>query len=136
MRTSRRAALGAILGAPLASVPTVAATPSVSPKLARLIAKHDRINAKLDAACDVLGFGYPRGLIKAAAAMRAQVVRYPCANMADVMAKALCVARLWPVEDLQFEIDKAPPRDGCSMDVMSLGIVMELAMMGGMKPCA
>ena len=60
--STHRAALGAIPAAPLASAPAVtsaltAERSAASPELVRLIAKHERINARRDAACDENGMG-------------------------------------------------------------------------------
>ncbi|MCJ2069999.1 hypothetical protein MKK75_14535, partial [Methylobacterium sp. J-030] len=66
--STRRAALGAILTAPLASASARADEPAASPKLVRLIAKHDRINALLNASGGDSGIDYPKGLIRAAGA--------------------------------------------------------------------
>lgn len=139
---TRRAALGAILAAPLASVPaaaTVAAprssVPPVSRKLARLIAKHDRINAILNAESDDCNPAR-RGTARAAGAIRARVTAFPSASFADILAKAACLARLWPLSDAEGEVQSKAASGHVYMDDMALNIAMEVMKLGEGMLCA
>lgn len=134
--STRRAALGAILAAPLASVPAVAATQSVSAGLTRLIAKHDRINEMLFSSESDDGYSFNEGLMRAAAAMRGRVLSYPAQGLPDILAKVECLARLWPLDELRKEVAKAARSGHVTIDDMAEGIVLELALLGEGAPRA
>lgn len=153
--STRRAALGAILAAPLtggavmalpsgSSQPVAAAAdfpesgklPAVSPELVRLIAKHDRIDAMLKASVSDDGVEYDQGLMRAAGAMRARVLSYPASGLPDILAKVACVARLWPLSDLREEVAQAAQSGRATIDDMVEGIVLELALLAEGTLCA
>lgn len=133
---TRRAALGTILAAPLASMPARAEQRAASPKLVRLIAKHDRINAMLKASGDEDGLHYPKGLIRAAGAMRARLLGFPSRGLPDILAKAACMARLYPLADLEEELNSEVASGHVYIDEVALGIALDLMKLGEGTLCA
>lgn len=111
-RTSRRAALGAILAAPLATSPVAAKAnvPGISPELARLIRKSRIANARVDAEINEPGFLH--GSVRAAAALRCRVARFPSNSIADVLAKARHTVAVWDHDCCQEEFEAATARAG------------------------
>jgi hypothetical protein len=109
--------------------------PPVSQKLARLIAKHDRINAILQSKSGEPG-PIDRGLIRAAGAIRARVAGFPSASFADTLAKAACLARLWPLADADQEIQSNVASGYVYMDTMALNIAVEVMRLGEGTLCA
>lgn len=141
-RSTRRAAPHAILVAPLASVSAAAngvvthpSLPPVSRKLARLIAKHDRINAIPDAESDDYNPAR-RGTARAAGAIRARVIAFPSASFADILAKAACLARLWPLSDAEGEVQSKTASGHVYRDDMALNIAVEVMKLGDGTLCA
>lgn len=136
---TRRAALGAILTAPLTggAVTAQPLTPAVSPELLRLIAKHDRINAILEEEGDNDDISLPSyGTMRAAAVARTRVLGFQSAGMADVLAKAACLGRLWPTEDLALELQFKLKKSEVCMDEMALGLALDLMRMAEGSLCA
>ena len=132
--STRRAAFGAILAAPLASVPAFSREmPSASPQLVRLIAKHDRINERLRAIEDDED---QRGLCRAAGAIRARVAGFQSRSFADTLAKAACMARLWPLADAEAEVRRDVASGYVYMDLMALNIAVEVMRLGEGTLCA
>ena len=132
--STRRAALGAILAAPLASVPVVASAP-VSPELARLIVKHDRINAILDAECDGERFA-SEDTCRAAGLARARVAGFRSQGLPDILAKAACLARLYPLADMELEVREEVETGHANLDCMAHNIAAELMRFGEGTLCA
>jgi hypothetical protein len=109
--------------------------PPVSRKLARLIAKHDRINAILNAVCD--DYGPARwGTARAAGAIRARVTAFPSASFADILAKAACLARLYPLADADEEVQSRVASGHVYIDDMALNIAVEVMKLGEGTLCA
>ena len=132
--STRRAALGAILAAPLSSVPAISREmPSASPQLLRLIAKHDRINECLRAVEDDED---QRGLSRAAGAIRARVAGFQSKSFADTLAKASCLARMWPLVDAEAEVRRDVASGYVYMDLMALNIAVEVMQLGEGTLCA
>jgi hypothetical protein len=138
---TRRAALGAILSAPLTGGAVMAlpsetpqpTTPAASPKLVRLIAKHDRIERLLRDASEE---GAHRGLVRAAGAMWARVAGFQSASFADTLAKAACLARMWPLADAEAEVRRDAGSGYAYMDCMALNIAVEVMRLGEGSQCA
>ncbi len=130
--STRRAALGAILAAPLASVPAVAAT--VSPKLARFIAEHDAHRVVMDDHAE--NESPSREDCRKAGRLRARIVRFPSAGWADTMAKAACLARLYPLADAEEDLVAELRDDHAYLDAMALGIACEVMRYGEARQCA
>ncbi|MGT2482357.1 hypothetical protein ACU4GR_33800 (plasmid) [Methylobacterium oryzae CBMB20] len=112
----------------LASRP--AALAAASPELVALIAALDHVNSAL---LDLetlaeLGTSTPeaeRDLNAAAGALRARLAAFPSRGLPDVLAKAACVARLYPPADIQAEI--RPALGGRALlDDMWVGLAVEL----------
>lgn len=141
--STRRAALGAILAAPLAggavtashSRATAAARPAASPELVRLIAKHDRINAILDCEADERDSTKP-GTRRAAGMARARVTAFPSQSLADILAKAACLARLWPIAEAEEEVRDKAASGHVYIDCMALNIFVEVMKLGEGALCA
>lgn len=132
--TSRRAALGAILAAPFATVPAKAAA-SVTPELARLIAKHNRINAILED--EGAGDGFPsNGTCRAAGMARARVAGFPSKGLPDIVAKAVCLMRVYGIPEAEGEIADHCERGHIYLDAMAVGIALEAARYGEGTLCA
>jgi hypothetical protein len=130
---SRRAALGAILAAPLASVPAVA-TSTISPALSRIIAEHDAHQATKDDWPDSV---WPtEAERKEAGRLRALVAGYPSAGWPDTMAKAACLARLWPVAEAEDEVRSECEGGHAYLECMALAIACEVMRLGGATSCA
>lgn len=138
--STRRAAIGAILAAPLASVPAAAnfpgsgKLPAVSPELVRLIAKHDRINERLNASSYETSCNH--GLVRAAGAMRARVAGFPSHGLPDILAKAECLARLYPLADAEHEVREEIASGHAYLDCMALNIAIEVMKLGEGTLCA
>ena len=135
--STRRAALGAMLAAPLASVPAIAGpaasqSPAASPQLVRLIAKHDRINERLRAVEDDED---QRGLSRAAGAIRARVAGFQSRSFVDTLAKASCLARMWPLVDAEAEVRRDVASGYVYMDLMALNIAVEVMRLGEGSLC-
>ena len=131
--STRRAALGAILAAPLASVPAVAA-PTVSPELARIIAEHDAHRAVMD---DRPDDEWPTKENRCEGGrLRALVAGFPSAGWADTMAKAACLARLWPIEEAEEEMRFQVDAGYAYLDCMALAIACEVMRLGEGGSCA
>ncbi|SFM10100.1 hypothetical protein [Methylobacterium pseudosasicola] len=133
--STRRAALGAILAAPLtggavmalpSNVPQPTA-PAVSPELVRLIAKHDRINAILNRETQTDDSSLPSyGTMRAARHARTRVTGFSSRSFADTLAKAACLGRLWPTDELAIEVGLKVRQTEVCMDEMALGLALEL----------
>ena len=131
--STRRAALGAILAAPLASVPAVAMS-AVSPKLAQFIAEHDAHRAVMD---DRPGDEWPTKENRCEGGrLRALVAGYPSKGWADTMAKAACLARLWPIEEAEEEMRSQVDTGHAYLDCMALAIACEVMRYGEGGSCA
>ncbi|MCJ2070593.1 hypothetical protein MKK75_17630, partial [Methylobacterium sp. J-030] len=104
--------------------------PAASPKLVRLIAKHDRINALLNASGGDSGIDYPKGLIRAAGAMRSRVLGFPSRSLPDILAKAACMARLYPLADLEEELNSKAASGHAYIDEVVLGVALDLMKLG------
>lgn len=130
--STRRAALGAILAAPLASAPATAS--SVSPKLAQIIAEHDAHRAVMD---DHPEDEAPtREDCRKAGRLRARIVRFPSLGWADTMAKAACLARLYPLRDAEEDLACELKDNHAYLDAMALNIVVEVMQLGEGTLCA
>ena len=130
--STRRAALGAILAAPLTSVP--AAASSASPKLAQIIAEHDAHRAVMN---DHPEDEAPtREDCRKAGRLRARIVRFPSQGWADTMAKAACLARLYPLRDAEEDLAHELKDNHAYLDAMALGIACEVMRLGEAKQCA
>lgn len=128
-RSTRRAALGSILAAPLASVPAAATTPApnVSPELARLIAECIEADHTLrDCAKGDPDFvDWPRHLCVASGLARGRVVRFASVSHADVQAKLRLLALIYPVADIRCEAE--PDGKGHAyLDNVALSVVADL----------
>ena len=143
--STRRAALGAILAAPLTggavmALPSGSPQPvvsAVSPELVRLIAKHDRINAILDEETDTDDLSLPSyGTMRAACVARTRVLGFQSAGMADVLAKAACLGRLWPTEELALELRWKVKNSEVCMDEMAMGLALDLMRIAEGTLCA
>ncbi|MCJ2023675.1 hypothetical protein [Methylobacterium sp. J-067] len=130
--STRRTALGALAAAPLAGLPLkgvgIRLPPDVSPELTALIAEHDRTNALLNAYLDDENCEYlvHAEYVGTAGAMRVKVLAFPSRNLSDILAKAACVLRLRPVEDLQAEVDLKSKSEHVYLNDMSNGLLLEL----------
>jgi hypothetical protein len=132
--STRRAALGAILAAPLAASPATAKTalPGISPELARLIRKSQAADDRLRAEdSDVGGRGFSRGSMRAAAALRCRVATFKSASMADVLAKARHTAAIWEIDCAQEEFEAATANGECYLDDMAHGVFLDLLRVAG-----
>lgn len=131
--STRRAALGAILAAPLASVPAAAAS-TVSDELVRLIAEHDAQRAAMDDQpddeCPTKDQRIEGGRL------RARVAGFPSNGWPDTMAKAACLARLYPVNEAEDEVRSACESGYAYLDCMALNIACEVMRYGEGMPCA
>jgi hypothetical protein len=143
--STRRAALSVILSVPLTGGAVMAlpsdspqlTTAAVSPELVRLIAKHDRINAILDEETDSDDLRLPSyGTMRAACVARTRVLAFQSAGVADVLAKAACLGRLWPTEDLALELRLKIKNSEVCMDEMALGLALDLMRMAEGTLCA
>ncbi|MCJ2056668.1 hypothetical protein MKL09_08880 [Methylobacterium sp. J-048] len=133
MASTRRAALGAILAAPLASVPAATA-PTVSPELARIIAEHDAHRAVME---DNPDDERPTKEDRCEGGrLRALVAGFPSVGWADTMAKAACLARLWPVEEAEEEMRSQVDAGYAYLDCMALAIACEVMRLGEAQRCA
>ncbi|MCJ2025099.1 hypothetical protein [Methylobacterium sp. J-067] len=130
--STRRVALGALAAASLAALPAKGAglklPTGVSPELAALIVEHDRTNALLNAYLDDENCEYVlhAQFVGTAGAMRVKVLAFPSRNLSDILAKAACVLRLWPVEDLQAEVGSKAKSEHVYIDDMSNALLLEL----------
>lgn len=135
-RATRRAALGAILAAPLASVPAAAGIPAagVSPELARLIRKSQRADDCLRAQD---GDEWNPGNIRAAAALRCRVAKFRASGIADVLAKAKHTVAVWGYECAQEEFEAATAEGFAYVNDMAIAVALDLARLAGEDaPCA
>ncbi|MCJ2133015.1 hypothetical protein MKK69_02845 [Methylobacterium sp. J-026] len=131
--STRRAALGAILAAPLASVPAVA-TPTVSPGLTQLIEEHDAHRAVMD---DRPDDEWPtKGNRCQSGRLRALVAGFPSSSWADTMAKAACLARSWPIEEAEAEIRSQADTGFAYLECIALAIACEVMRHEEGMPCA
>ena len=130
---SRRGLMLGLAALPLAGG-AVVATPAVTPKLARLIAKHDAMNDRLNAPAD--DGGCNSGLVRAAGALRARVAGFPSQGLPDILAKAACLGRMWPTEDLEVEVLEKLSCGYAYMDDMATALVAELIRFGEATLCA
>ncbi|MET3411634.1 hypothetical protein [Methylobacterium sp. 1030] len=131
--STRRAALGAILAAPLASVPATASAASATPALVRLIAKNDRINDLLNASDGASGFD--PGLVRAAGVIRSRVAAFPSRGLPDILAKASCLARLYPLADAEEQVRES--LNGYAfLDEMSVALAVEVMKLAEGTLCA
>ena len=125
---TRRAALGAILTAPLVGLPAAAAIPAagVSPELARLIAECVEADSAMDR--DANGdpdYIPPRPLCLAAGLARGRVASFASTSHADVQAKLRLLAVIYPVTDIRGEAE--PGDDGHAyLDNVALSVVADL----------
>lgn len=137
-RATRRAALGAILAAPLASVPAAAKTtvPGISPELARLIRKSQRADDRLMAEKDEVD-GFSPGNMRAAAVLRCLVAKFPSSSIADVLAKASHTIAIWGHDCALEEQEAATADGGCYLDDMARAVLLDLVRLTGEDaPCA
>ncbi|MFY9291748.1 MAG: hypothetical protein WAP03_13775 [Methylorubrum rhodinum] len=135
--STRRAALGAILATPLASMLATAraAVPGVSPELARLIRKSRVANERVNV--EIHEPGYPYGSVRAAAALRCRVARFKPAGMADVLAKARHTVAIWGRECAEGEFEDATAEGGAYLDDMAHAVLLDLVrLVGEDAPCA
>ncbi len=125
-RSTRRAALGAILTGPLTAPSVAAPAPSVSPDLARFIA--DCINLDSEVRLAANGdpnYIPPRPVCIAAGRARGRVARFASASHADVQAKLRLLAVIYPVADIRCEAE--PDDDGHAyLDNVALSVVADL----------
>jgi hypothetical protein len=119
----------------MASAAARADEPAAAPKLVRLIAKHDHINAMLNASGDESGVHDPPGLIRAAGALRARVLGFPSRSLPDILAKAACMARLYPLADLGEELNSKAASGHADIDEGALGIALDLMKLGEGSLC-
>jgi hypothetical protein len=143
--STRRAALGAILAAPLTGGTVMAlpsgsplpVKPTVSPELVRLIAKHDRINAIIIRETETDDLSLPSyGTMRAARHARTRVTGFPSRSFADTLAKAACLGRLWPTNELAIEVGLKVRQSEVCMDEMALGLALELMQFAEGTLCA
>ena len=135
-RATRRAAPGAILAAPLASVPSAAkaTVPGVSPELARLIRKSQRADDRLKAEAED---EWNPGNIRAAAALRCRVATFKSVSMADVLAKARHTVAIWGRECAEEEFEAAVVDGTAYLTDMAHAVFLDLARLTGEDaPCA
>ena len=127
---TRRAALGAILAAPLASVPAMALTPvsGISPKLARLIRKSQAADDRLRAEAED---EWNPGNIRAAAALRCRVAKFPSASLADVLAKASHTVSIWGFDCAKEEFEDATADGFAYLDHMAQAVLLDLVRVTG-----
>lgn len=136
-RSTRRAALGAILAAPLASVPAAAIAPArgISSELARLIRKSQRADDRVNALLE--GEGYPYGPVKAAASLRCRIAKFEAAGLADVLAKAKHTIAIWGHDCAREEQEAATADGSCYLDDMARAVLLDLVRLTGEDaPCA
>ena len=140
--STRRSALGAILAAPLTGGAVMAlpfgspqpGAPSVSPKLVRLIAEHDTHRAAMD---DRPDDEWPTKENRCEGGrLRALVAGFPSTGWADTMAKAACLARLWPIEEAEEELRSQVDTGYAYLECMALAIACEVMRLGEDAACA
>ena len=108
---------------------------AASPELVRLIAKHDRINDLLSASCDEDGSGSNSGLVRAAGAIRARVAGFPSRGLPDILAKAGCLARLYPLPEAEEQVRESI-NGYAYLDDMSVALAVEVMKLAEGTLCA
>lgn len=141
--STRRAALGAILAAPLASVPVAAS--SASPSLANLVARYERLDALLQAESDRLEkAGWRRRndmhdrLAAVCGKLRGRICQHPSTSMDDVLLKVRAFALSTSFDDGREELEcNLQSRDGHAyLDDIALAVIVNLVGLREGKRCA
>ena len=135
-RATRRAALGAILAAPLATSSAAAVIPAsgISPELARLIRKSQRADDRLRAEAED---EWNPGSMLAAAALRYRVATFRAASLADVLAKARHTVAVWGYECAKEQFEAATAEGSACVDDMAIAVLLDVARLAGESgPCA
>lgn len=123
---SRRGLVAGLAVAPLAAVSSGDSVAlAVSPELARLIRKSGRLNARVRSEAE--SDQWPPGLCHAAGVLRFRVAIFPCAGLADVLAKAVHLNEAWGEGGMQGEFDLGTHEGTCYLDGMALAIALDLA---------